>query len=238
MSIRLSPRDMWVLLWLSQMGGAPMDVVALLLGTSETNAYRVIARWRRAGKLIEETVRPVPGRSWVVPNAATASTLLGFAVPKWLPSPMFAAHLTMVARVRLALAGTEYEDSWVSERVLRHRNGFRTRAGETMPHLHDAHFTDDQGRLQAIEVELTRKGSSAARETMQAAYDAATAAGAHSLIYYCADADVRSRVVAAERAITPALDGPQLAVQDLTKFFDSQAIPFRRGPRAAGGAAS
>ena len=238
MSVRLGPRDMWALLWLSQMGGAPMDVVALLLGTSETNAYRVVARWRHAGKLIEESVRPVPGRSWVVPNAATASMLLGFTVPKWMPTPMYAAHETMVARVRLALVGTEFEDSWISERVLRHRNGFRTRPGESMPHLHDAHYTDDQGLLQAVEVELTRKGSAAARETMQAAYSAAHAAGADVLVYYCADADVRSRVVAAAGALTPVPDGPEVRAQDLTKLFDSRATPFRRGLSAAGGAAS
>ena len=46
MSLRFGPRDMWALMWLSEMRGAPMNVVADLLGSSEYNAYRVVRRWR------------------------------------------------------------------------------------------------------------------------------------------------------------------------------------------------
>ncbi|WP_306362503.1 hypothetical protein [Nocardia sp. CC227C] len=252
MSIRLGPRDWWGMQWLSQMGGAPIDVLADLLAqwplrpsrsakpNSEENAYRVAQRWRAAGKLVEERHRPVPGPEWVVPNADTASPLLGFPVPEWVPSPMMAAHTTAAARLRLHLAKGQRSDTWVSERVLRHRNGFRTRPGEPMPHLHDGLWTDDLGHLCAIEVELTRKGSSEARATMQAAYDAAEEIGAQQLIYYCGSDEVRSRVRAAAADLTTTPSGPQVISRPAAHIFDPSASAVDPGADvvAAGGAAS
>ncbi|MEU5410479.1 hypothetical protein, partial [Nocardia asteroides] len=180
-SVRLSPRDMWAVQWLCEMRGVPMSVVAELLGTSETNAYRVASRWKAAGLVMSSrTIRPVPGPQWVVPTAETVTSLLGFHAAKWIPGPKDARHLELTARVRIALAGNEacVEDTWISERELRRADTTRSAfgAGER-PHLHDGHWTDDLGRLHAIEVELTRKGSSDARVKVRAAYDAAKAAG-------------------------------------------------------------
>ncbi|MBF6132792.1 hypothetical protein IU501_07220 [Nocardia otitidiscaviarum] len=254
MTIRLSARDMWLLLWLSQMGGAPMDIVASLLaiwplrkraddtGTtpvSEVNAYRVVARLKKAGKLIDETLRPVPGPGWAVPTASTASLLLDMSVKPWIPSPMMAAHLSTTARVRLALAAGMVEDTWISERILRHRNGFQTVAGESMPHVHDGHWTDEYGRLHAIEVELTRKGSADARATMQASYDAAKDAGAHRLVYYCESPEVRARVRAAAADLNLTEGGPEITAPLLSKLLHpSPAAVHGLSLFAAGGAAS
>ncbi|MFE2961829.1 hypothetical protein [Nocardia tengchongensis] len=249
MSIRLGPRDMWALLWVAQMGGVPVDLLGDLLaawpgnrsrsaqaGSSEVNAYRVAQRWREAGRTIEENLRPVPGPYWVVVEKDTASALLGFRVPEYLPSPMLAAHTKALARLRLHLAAGKPEDTWISERVLRHRNGFQTKPGESMPHLHDAHWTDDLGHLHAIEVELTRKGSAEARATMQAAYDAAAEAGATQLIYYCGSEEVRTRVRSAGAHLKFHEGGPEVRTPNASHIL----FPPESGVvlSAAGGAAS
>ncbi|MFE3227639.1 hypothetical protein [Nocardia sp. NPDC059228] len=248
--VRLGPRDMWALWWLAQMGGAPMDVVAELLALwplkrtdavttsgSEINAYRVSQRWRAAGKLQEPT-RPVPGRSWVVPTKETASGLLNIRVPEWMPSPMKAAHDIAVMRVRLHLAAGKTHDTWVSERELRHRNGYLTKPGEPMPHLHDGHWTDDLGRLHAVEVELTRKGSADARTTLQAAYDTAEAAGAHQLFYFCASSEVKARVKAAWNDIKHTETGPELRFSSTAELILNPLAATGDEQTAAGGAAS
>ncbi|GAB2453852.1 hypothetical protein [Nocardia tengchongensis] len=248
--VRLGPRDMWALWWLSQMGGAPMDVVAELLavwpktrpiparpGSSEANAYRVAQRWRDAGRINEENLRPVPGGYWVVPTKETAGGLLNIRVPEWMPSPMKAAHDIAVMRVRLHLAAGKTHDTWVSERELRHRNGYLTKPGEPMPHLHDGHWTDDLGRLHAVEVELTRKGSGDARTTLQAAYDTAEAAGAHQLFYFCASSEVKARVKAAWNDIKHTETGPELRFSSTAELI-LNPLATRDEQAAAGGAAS
>ncbi|MEV6073410.1 hypothetical protein AB0L82_43270 [Nocardia sp. NPDC052001] len=249
MSARLGPRDIWALLWVAQMCGVPMDVLGQLLAVwpmgredqvsaSEKNAYRVVQRWRAADRVIEDKLRPVPGPFWVVTEKDTASALLGFRVPEWLPSPMMAAHTTALARLRLHLAAGKTEDTWISERMLRHRNGYLTKPGESMPHLHDAHWTDDLGHLHAIEVELTRKGSAEARATMQAAYDAAADIGATQLIYYCGSDEVLTRVRAASADITPRLGGPEVRANNASQIFKLEPARHELPVRAAGGAAS
>ncbi|MGV9542340.1 hypothetical protein ACWDSF_13535 [Nocardia beijingensis] len=239
MSIRLGPRDMWGAQWVAEMRGAPMNVVAALLGTTETNAYRVASRWKAAGLVIDEAIRPVPGPMWVVPTAATASALLGFHVERWVPRPKDARHYELTAQVRLALAGNEVgEDTWVSERVLRHADAQRTPFGKERPHLHDGHWTDDFGHLHAIEVELTRKGSTDARAKVAAAYKAAKAVGAYDLIYYVDSPTVAARVRKAASVLPqPGPGDPGLVVRDLNTLLNPPAVTGR-GLSAAGGAAS
>lgn len=241
MSIRLSPRDMWAVSWLAEQYGAPMNVVADLLGSSETNAYRVVSRWRAAGLVVRKAIRPVPGPQWVIPTADAATSLLGFYVQTWIPRPKDSRHLELTARTRLALAGREVggEDGWVSERVLRRSDAQRaTGFGGQRPHLHDGQWTDGLGRLHAIEVELTRKSSTDARRAVGAAFTAAKTAGAHSLIYYTATDEVRDRVITAAQAVLkPASDDPEFVVKDLNQLLNPQTQPGKGGLFAAGGAA-
>ena len=174
MSVRLGDRDMHAMQWLAEQYGAPMDAVADCSGRHES-AYRIALRWRAAG-LCAKPVRPVPGPSWVFPTRQTAEAMLGFYVPLWLPTPMMAADTAAVGRVRMALSGDNL-DRWTSERLLRKDQG-PTAYGQTRPHLHDGHWTDDLGRVHAIEVELSRKGSRQAKVTVAAAVDAAANADA------------------------------------------------------------
>ncbi|MBW0270065.1 hypothetical protein ATM97_02880 [Nocardia sp. MH4] len=241
-SIRLSPRDMWALQWVAEMYAVPMSVLAALLGTSEQNAYRVASRWKAAGMLpSKKTYRPIPGSQWVVPSSDVATSLLGFHCSAWVPGPKNANHLVRTAQVRIALAGNKpgEEDSWISERVLRHSTRPESFGG-ARPHLHDGHFTDDLGRLHAIEVELTRKGSADAKAKVRAAYDAAKKAGAASLIYYAANPDVATRVITAGKAVLrpPTGDDPDFRVTQLDELIDIKTETNRpRGLFAAGGAA-
>ncbi|WP_280410998.1 hypothetical protein [Nocardia asiatica] len=241
MTVRIGPRDLWAVQWLSEMRGVPMDVVADLLGTSEPNAYRVALRWKDAGLVIAESLRPVPGSQWVVPTATTATSLLGFTVQSWIPGPKEAKHLTLTARVRLALAGNEpgVEDTWVSERVLRRSDAQRPIGfGGERPHLHDGHWTDDLGRLHAIEVELTRKGSADIRRTVAAAFAAAKTAGAHDLIYYCGTDEIAARVKkAAEAVLRPSASDPGFVVRPLDGLLNPKPETGRGRLAAAGGAA-
>jgi len=112
------------------------------------------------------------------------SVMLRYGFEDGRPRPKDARHYEMIALTRLALAGNEVGvGTWISERQLRHDDAVRVPFGQERPHLHDGHWTDDLGRLYAIEVELTRKGSADARQKLAAAYKAAKAAGAHDLVY-------------------------------------------------------
>ncbi|WP_328410968.1 hypothetical protein [Nocardia sp. NBC_00403] len=242
MSVRIGPRDMWAVQWIAEMRGVPMTVLAALLSTSENNAYRVWRRLRKAGLVLDvhEQLRPVPGPSWVVPTAPIASKLLQFEVDEWLPRPKDARHHEMVALTRLALAGNEIgsDDGWISERLLWHANAGQVPLGASRPHLHDGQWTDNLGRLHAIEVELTRKGSSDARTTLAAAYKAAAQVKAHDLIYYCDSPEVATRVRAAASVLPqPGPGDPGLLVKDLNQLLNPPAVDGQ-GLRAAGGAAS
>ncbi|MEV4241317.1 hypothetical protein AB0J47_39860 [Nocardia sp. NPDC049737] len=245
MSTRMGPRDMWAIQWVAEMRGVPMNVLADLLGSSETNAYRVVSRWREAGLVAQEVMRPVPGSQWVVPTATVATSLLGFHCDTWIPGPKDANHLMLTARVRLALAGNEpgVQDTWISERVLRRSSAHRPVVfGGERPHLHDGHWTDDFGRLHAIEVELTRKGSADLHKTVVAAYTAAKNADAHDLIYYCSTTEVAARVQSTAQAeLRIKTTDPGFVVRPLDALLnpkktdeDEDTAP---GLSAAGGAA-
>ena len=238
MSIRLGPRDFEAVQWLAEMRGAPLHVVAQLLGCSQSNAHRVVDRWRKAGLVIDKPLRPVPGPSWVVPTAQTASSMLDFTVAHWVPGPKEARHNEMCGRVRLALSGGARVDSWRSERDLLREINRDAQPGKRKLHLHDGHYTDDFGRLHAIEVELTRKGSADARETVAAAYAAAKAFGAYDLVYYC-EPEAMARVRTAVRAMNlePSPGDPGIDMGDLNQLLDPPAVEGRR-LTAAGGAAS
>ncbi|MEV0331887.1 hypothetical protein [Nocardia sp. NPDC050717] len=182
MSVRLSPRDMVALTILAEMYGAPLDVVAELLGVSVNRAYRITAKWATARMISDRRIRPVPGPSWVVPTKATAESLVGQSVRFWVPSPKMAAHTKAVLQLRLALVGLDLA-RWVSERQLRAGQG-PVRAGETRPHIHDGRYFTEAGDLIAVEVEMTAKNEAQAKSAMWQAHRAAAAAGCAELHYF------------------------------------------------------
>jgi hypothetical protein len=118
---RLTARDASALAWLSQMYGAPQDIVARLLGTTLRRSYAVTRRWEDPPHRLVRTL-PVPPAAyrWVIPHPATAAEYLGWTPAPWRPTLGTAGHLAAVAAVRLALRAATV-DGWISQRVLRHR---------------------------------------------------------------------------------------------------------------------
>ena len=150
---RLTSRDSVALEWLSQMYGAPQDVVARLLGTTVDRSYEVTKRWDKLGQI--QVSRVDAGHRWVYPTQRAANSWLGWPAAWWRPRLSTAAHTRAVAEVRLAFCGSALE-GWTSERTLRHDIGWRNR-GEELPHVSDGLLSLPNGQPARVEVELTPK---------------------------------------------------------------------------------
>ncbi len=204
--IRQKPRDVQALTWLSQMYGAPLDVLAKVLGTTELAAREVARRWRHEKTHWAEQARVDAGPAWVWPTTATVNAMLprdhGGVWSAWKPGPMMAAHVRAVAEVRLALAGTDL-DAWISERVLAHREHGLKKKGEKLPHIPDGVWlrggpTQDDSVL--IEVELTPKSPDRIRDILRTSFRRLDTTRATEVWYVCgtpAVADLVRRVAVA-----------------------------------------
>ncbi|WP_067652926.1 hypothetical protein [Nocardia harenae] len=230
---RLGPRDMTALTILAEMYGAPMDVLARMLGVTVDRAARVARNWTEAQMLAKQRVTPVPGRPWVFPTRAAVEALTGRATQAWLPTPKMAAHTRAVLELRLALVGLDL-DRWISERSLRAEVG-PTKAGVARPHIHDGRFLTDAGQWWAVEVELTPKNLGAARKAMAAAVRAAQRAECESLVYYCRSDAVKAVTTDAAASLDLS-SGPKVRLRDLDAELSSS--PPRPGLRVIEGGAS
>lgn len=161
-AVRLSERDLRGLLFIAEMYGLQLDLLARLLDLREDAARRVAARWRRLG--YADTGRLGPGRPWVwlTRRGLTVCGLRYTAVP---PALSRLAHIRAVAVVRLALeSAPSYRESgahWRAERRLRARIGGRVGVREHLPDG-EIHFPNGcalpyAGECWAVEAELTRK---------------------------------------------------------------------------------
>ncbi|WP_227984542.1 hypothetical protein [Nocardia spumae] len=240
MTYRLSPRDMAGTTILAEMYGAPMDVVAQMLGVSLNRAYRITAKWEAAHLISANRARPVPGPSWIFPTKSAAEALLGRPVRYWVPTPKMAAHVKAVFQLRLALTGMDLE-RWTSERLLHAEVGV-TPAGQSRPHIHDGRYITSAGELWAVEVELTPKSLAAARRSVLQARQVAQRAECAGLTYYCRGEAVKN-VIRTAAASLDMSDGWKPRLADLDEFLaKDQAESFspasRPGLRViAGGAA-
>lgn len=214
MNVRLSPRDMVALTILAEMYGAPLDVVAQLLGVSMNRAYRIAARWKSAHMISDKRTRPVPGPTWVFPSKSAAEALLGRSVSHWVPTPKMAAHTKAVLQLRLAVVGTDL-DRWISERQLRSELPI-AKAGESRPHVHDGRYYTGSGDLWAVEVELKAKNGAAARAAVYQAWQVAKAAECAGVAYFCRGEGVKSVIRTAAQGLE---GGPQLRAIDLDDFL-------------------
>ncbi|BDT97303.1 hypothetical protein [Nocardia sputorum] len=241
MSFRLSPRDLAGLTVLAEMYGAPLDVVAEMLGVSINRAYRITAKWEAAQMISAKRMRPVPGPSWIFPTKSSAEALLGRSVRYWVPTPKMAAHTKAVLQLRLALVGLDL-DRWISERSMRADVGL-VKAGQPRPHIHDGRYITAAGELWAVEVELTAKSSAAARSSLLQALKVAEKAQCTGLTYYCRGEAVKN-VIRAAAAGLDLSDGPKLRLVDLDELLakkkaESSSLASRPGLRViAGGAAA
>ncbi|WP_040698892.1 hypothetical protein [Nocardia vinacea] len=239
MSIRFSPRDMAGLTILAEMYGAPMDVVAEMLGVSINRAYRITAKWAAARMISDRRMRPVPGPSWVFPTKAAAEALLGRSVRHWVPTPKMVAHTKAVFQLRLALTGMDL-DRWISERQLRSEVGL-LKAGQPRPHIHDGRYITAAGDLWAVEVELTAKSISTARNSVAQALHVADSANCAGLTFYCRG-EATKNVIRTAAAGLGRPDGPKLTLTDLDELLAKKHTESSPAPRPglrviAGGAA-
>jgi hypothetical protein len=131
---QLSERDLRGLLFVADMYGVQIDLLAGLLDLREQAARRVVARWRRLG--YAEAARLGPGLPWVwlTRRGLTACGLRYTAVPSALSR---LAHIRAVTVVRVALeSAPSYQQAgafWRSERELRARMGGRVGLREHLP---------------------------------------------------------------------------------------------------------
>lgn len=249
MTIHFSPRDMVVLTVLAEHYGAPLDVVARMLGVSLPSAYRIVRKWRGAHMVSGLKIRPVPGPAWVFPTKSAVEALLPFWARYWTPTPKMAAHVVTVLEARLALVGLDL-DRWISERELRAQSG-PVRPGEPRPHVHDGRWLDSAGDWRAVEIELTAKGPQAAKAAVARAKQAAHGECAW-LIYYCADPEIvdkhgrptgqRSKeiynLIHAAAKETASVAGPPVKVAGLSELLPDRGSAVRPGLTViAGGAA-
>lgn len=211
-NFRIGPQQMTVLTILAEMYGAPLDVVARMLGVSMPNTYRHVDRWRKAKLVSGLKVRPVPGPTWVFPTRSAVEALIGISPQYWTPTPKMAAHTQTVLEVRLALTGLDLE-RWICERRLRSEVG-RVKVGQSRPHIHDGRYYDDQGRLWAVEVELTAKNAAAAKIAVAKAKQAAGKADCAGVLYFCRTPEIRNVITSAAHSTTD-IAGPAIRVVDL-----------------------
>jgi hypothetical protein len=227
-------RDQVALTWLAEQYGAPMASLGRLLRPNvsadrrlATAVKMVKERWARYGWV---TVLPLAGERWVVPTRAVAEQWLGFEARPWLPSLYTAAHTAAVGRVRLLLCGAPVapEDlgSWVSERRLRHAQGFRGGGnglhGES-GHMPDGLFVKRGSGRELVEVELTPKDPAAMRAVLAGMPDALRTYRAEHVLYFVGSDAVRRAVERALSSLTSEHPGSGLA-----QCF----APMREVPRA------
>ncbi|MEV0344038.1 hypothetical protein AB0H49_34015 [Nocardia sp. NPDC050713] len=233
---RITLRDQLFLEWLTQQYGAPIDVVAQWYGVKKSWAYEIVAALAKADKveLTHATVGErdgIAGPMWVVPTRATAYGFLGTDPGQWTVRPSTAAHVRALGELRLALTGRDTDPQrWVSERLLRSAaapQGAAAMVGAPHPYCHDALFTDDSGKLWAVECELTvKRGAGRMKSTLLTSIRAAqqlqrsiehAALGVSGVIYFCRGAGVNRHVQAAvdELRAEDVETGKRLHVRDL-----------------------
>lgn len=227
---RLTPRDAAALTWLAEQYGAPLDLVAQLLGTTRTRTYEVVRRWKRAGWV--KTGTPVPGPTWVAPTQATARAYLDRErLGDWSPSPGIAAHTRAVAAVRLWLGFGPGVEGWTSERLLRAGSGFRA-AGQSVGHLVDGQYVlrSSDGvpdREVLVEVELTPKGQRRTAEVVHEVIGQSTRRAAETgmwcgVQYLTTRAAVRDVLAAVEQSRTPDRRVRVEAIDDVPLALEAQ----------------
>jgi hypothetical protein len=232
---QLSPRDMVVLTILAEMYGAPMDVVARMLGVTRDRTYRVVRKWIAANMVSDLRVTPVPGSSWVFPTRLAGEALTGRTTRAWMPTPKMAAHVRATLELRLALTGLDL-DRWISERALR-AEVQPTRAGVARPHIHDGRYFTSSGELRAVEVELSPKNLSAAKAALAQSVQSARAADCDGVTYYCRGEAVKN-VIRSAAAGLDLSDGPIVRLVDLDEVLLSTSSAPRPGLRVIEGGAS
>ncbi len=205
--VTLTDRDNRVLRWISEQQAARFDQVQYLLGQdagrgalegeiSASAARQVIARWRRAGWIVQRKVfwEEPP---WLWPTARLLR-LLELPYKACEPSFVRLVHIFAVNEVRLSIEDVWPNYQWISERQI--RASFSSGAAEkgaSLPHLPDAKLITDSGTI-IVEVELTPKSPSILRAILE------ELSSTYATVWYFAEEQARSALEAARNKLDPA----------------------------------
>ncbi len=203
--VRLTGRDHRTLRWIAEQEAVRTDVVAHLLRRTPPltadGTRHVVDRWQRAGLVhAERLLAGTPPVCWLTTAGLRAVRTRHRSAP---PPVGRLEHLHAVSLVRL---GVEQRGAraWTSERAL-----YRQRGGRAV-HVADGRFIAPNGRVTAVEVELTVKGARRLRgivDDLTIDYPA--------VLYVVRDARVHDAV---ERAVDTLGEHRRVAVVDLAQF--------------------
>ena len=128
--------------------------------------YDTLERWRTLG-LIESGTILHRDKLWVwLSRAGLREIGVPFSFGKGQPASVRVPHLYYVNQVRLAVEEKRLQDTWKSERQIRHELG-RPMKGEQQPHVPDAILYATSGKITAIEVERRMKDEGVLDETLR-----------------------------------------------------------------------
>ncbi len=150
-SVRISKRDMRLLLLVAEQYAITVEQLARLIGRTDRTGRWLRDRWRKAGWVASRQLESGgPSFIWL---SRQGSRVARSPFRTWEPNPALAAHIEAVTEMRLLLERQLRLGEWESERVLAKSYGWRS---QPRLHLPDAVLVTGQGRV-AVEVELSLK---------------------------------------------------------------------------------
>jgi hypothetical protein len=150
-SVRLSPRDGFLLRLIAEQYAISVDQLARVIGRSHRTGRWLRDRWRRAG-WVESRQLTSGGPSFIwLTRQGTRTAQSPYRT--WQPNAGLIDHIEAVTEVRLLLERQLHVGAWLCERSLAKEERSRS---QSRPHLPDAVLRREQEAI-ALEVELTLK---------------------------------------------------------------------------------
>jgi hypothetical protein len=220
---RLTPRDLACLLWTAEQYAIRLDQLQRLLlrhtpeqdrhklkpGTDRLSlerTYDTLERWRKLG-LIEHDAILNGDQLWIwLSRHGLREIDSPFSYGNGKPASLRIPHLYYINQVRLAVETRRPEDSWVSERALRHQQGRRMK-GASLPHTPDGLSMTRNGKKTAIEVEWSTKDEEPLDDTL---YELATT---YKSVWYFAAGATSQMLQQHLAALSPELQKPFVLYQ-------------------------
>lgn len=200
--VLLTPRDYAGIGLCARLGAVRADDLAGWLAwhngreqIAARTAAEVVARWQRLGLVTGRRIDAGQPRAWAA--TALGARLVGWPGATGLPS--LAEHRHTVTTAALAVGYLRNGYGWTAERELGHVAGHRP----------DGIVTAPDGRRQAVEVEITRKGRTRWAGILAGLLDA------HERVAYWTTPEVGRALSAVLPEIVTTEDLPRVAVLDL-----------------------
>ena len=224
---RLTARDVICLLWIAHQFAIRLDQLQRLLlrhtperdrakvkpgadRLSLERTYDTLERWRTLG-LIEHGTILHRDKLWVwLSRAGLREIGVPFAYGKGQPASVRVPHLYYVNQVRLTVEERRLQDTWKSERQIRHELG-RPVKGEPQPHVPDAILYATGGKITAIEVERRVKDERVLDETLR------TLALEYRSVWYFASRPAKKKIEIMLETFTPEIGKP-FVLYDLGEY--------------------